>query len=131
MLLMAQFWVYSFPHLYQWFIKRIKDQCKPVCGWHIYVYKDKNKFGNAFNNYLFLTSKRDLNWKMLFNPAYNKLAHEVLFSKKAKYQFIQSSALIKFRWRQHFIKNILAYFSMKNLLLYILMTTLFAKLIKV
>ena len=129
--LMAQFWVYSFPHLYQWFIKRIKDQCKPVCGWHIYVYKDKNKFANAFNNYLFLTSKRDLNWKMLFNPAYNKLAHEVLFSKKTKYQFIQSSALIKFRWRQHFIKNILAYFSMKNLLLYILMTTLFAKLIKV
>ena len=131
MLLMAQFWVYSFPHLYQWFIKRIKDQCKPVCGWHIYVYKDKNKFGNAFNNYLFLTSKRDLNWKMLFNPAYNKLAHEVLFSKKTKYQLIQSSALIKFRWRQHFIKNILAYFSMKNLLLYILMATLFAKLIKV
>ena len=84
MLLMAQFWVYFFPHLYQWFIKRIKDQCKPVCGWHIYVYKDKNKFGNAFNNYLFLTSKRDLNWKMLFNPAYNKLAHEVLFSKKKK-----------------------------------------------
>lgn len=131
MLLMAQFWVYSFPYLYQWFIKRIKDQCKPVCGWHIYVYKDKNKFGNAFNNYLFLTSKRDLNWKMLFNPAYNKLAHEVLFSKKTKYQLIQSSALIKFRWRQHFIKNILAYFSMKNLLLYILMATLFAKLIKV
>ena len=129
--LMAQFWVYSFPHLYQWFIKRIKDQCKPVCGWHIYVYKDKNIFANAFNNYLFLTSKRDLNWKMLFNPAYNKLAHEVLFSKKTKYQFIQSSALIKFRWRQHFIKNILAYFSMKNLLLYILMATLFAKLIKV
>ena len=131
MLLMAQFWVYSFLHLYQWFIKRIKDQCKPVCGWHIYVYKDKNKFANAFNNYLFLTSKRDLNWKMLFNPAYNKLAHEVLFSKKTKYQFIQSSALIKFRWRQHFIKNILAYFLMKNLLLYITMTRLFAKLIKV
>ena len=131
MLLMAQFWVYSFLHLYQWFIKRIKDQCKPVCGWHIYVYKDKNKFASAFNNYFFLTSKRDLNWEMLFNSAYNKLPHEVLFSKKRKYQFIQSSALIKFRWRQHFMKNILAYFSMKNLLLYIIMTTLFAKLIKV
>ena len=81
---MAQFWVCSFLHLYQWFIKRIKDQCKPACGGNLYVYKDKNKYANAFNNDLFLTSKRALNCEMLFNPCHKKPAQEVLFSRKKK-----------------------------------------------
>ena len=53
------------------------------------IVKDKNESANSLNNDLFLISKWDYNWKMLFNPDPNKLAQEVLFSRKRKLKFIQ------------------------------------------
>ena len=50
------------------------------------IVKDKNESANVLNNDLLLISKWAFNRKVLFNPDSNKLAQEVLFSRKMKVQ---------------------------------------------
>ena len=50
------------------------------------VVKDKNESTNILNNDLFLISRWDYNWKMLFNPDPSKPAQELTFSKKKQFQ---------------------------------------------
>ena len=50
------------------------------------IVKDTNESANILNNDLSLISRWAYDWKMLFNPDPQKLAHEVIFSKKKQSQ---------------------------------------------
>ena len=75
----------SFSHLHQAFTKsnakRFADDASLFT-----VVKDKNESANILNNDLFLISRWDYNWKMLFNPDPSKPAQELTFSKKKQFQ---------------------------------------------